>query len=67
MLFSKIDFIEDQMVDRTDGLKRASIGCIQLVVEKICAIETITDPFLPNASDSSSLKIWELDEIVGTM
>jgi hypothetical protein len=67
MLFSKIDFIEDQMVDLPNGLKRASIGCIQLVVEKIYAVETITAPSLPTASDSSRLKIWEMDEMVGTM
>jgi hypothetical protein len=61
MKFSRIDFTEDRV---DSGLRKESLGCIQLIVTKIWNVQIglahVVEP--EAASDTSSLKVWEQDE-----
>jgi hypothetical protein len=68
MKFSRIDFT-DEPIDAPAAaeLRRESVGCIQLKVEKSFDVyKTHVDVSTSStaAADTSSLKIWEQDEMI---
>lgn len=63
MKFSKIEFTEndiDEIVCK--ATKKASIGCIQLKVEKRYKFRQISDFTKSKALSTSALKVWEQDK-----
>jgi hypothetical protein len=68
MKFSKIEFTKNQNDAPVGGFDGGSIGCIQLVVEKICGVKPGVDKWSASAADTSALKVWEQDtKIAGRM
>jgi hypothetical protein len=64
--FSAIEFTEDEIkepVDGKAGLKRESVGCIQLLVQKSMNVQyTQVRATDYSAANSSSVKVWEQDK-----
>jgi hypothetical protein len=62
MKFSKIEFTENQIDAPVGGIDSKSIGCIQLVVEKICGVQISVKNTKATAVETSALKVWEKDK-----
>jgi hypothetical protein len=63
MKFSNIEFCEEEIIQEptvgVDAVKRESIGCIQLLVQKSQNAQLIQHDAFSHVESSESVKVWE--------